>query len=100
MSDLFKFPLKVEETSWDDINILDADGMVVMKCNWAVDLNHIARQKARAQAIVEALWAVQGPVSVHAIGSGASLTASATELAPKRRGNPNWIKGMKQAAKK
>ena len=55
MSELFKFPLRVEDTAQDDINIVDAGGNVVMKCNWMSDLNHVRLQKERGEAFVKVM---------------------------------------------
>ena len=55
MPELIKFPLKLDESSQDDINVLDADGNVVAKMTWKSEQSHVMRQKQVGNAIIFAL---------------------------------------------
>ena len=62
---MMKFPIKVEEWAADDLNIVDADGNVVVKLNWHGELNHIQKQREIGKKIVDALTLYENGVSLN-----------------------------------
>ena len=103
MSELFEYPVKLSGEN-DDVSIVDKNGNVILPLCWKTDFDHVFRQKTRGLYIVELLnrnrpiVPLDSPVTADVPAPGGDNFCEHTpvpETTQKRRGNPNWFKGMK-----